>query len=186
MNLLKKILFPLISVFLFYRSVDLMNSLIVSDPGSLNMLESTLVAFLLTLFITGVFAFPGFAYPTNILLVSNYYKLKNPDKLIQIYKILGVNYFRIFLLITFWGRNKNRKKYFNGTRKGLQNFIYQSKQSEFGHFGAFVSILVASAVLLAHGYFILVAMITAINIIGNFYPIILQRFHRLRIDKLDL
>lgn len=184
MNLLKKILFPLFSLFLLYHSIDIMNSLIASDASSFGMKESFIMAFLLTLFITGIFAFPGFAYPTNKMIGFNYYKLKNPEKLKQVYKVLGVKYFRIFLLIVFWGKDKNRKKYFNGTRQGLQNFVYQSKQSEFGHLGAFISILAVSVILLVYGYIILVAMAMMINIIGNLYPILLQRFHRLRIDKL--
>lgn len=186
MNLLKKILFPLFSVFLFYRSIDLMNSLLASDPGSFGFSESFVVAFLLTLFITGVFAFPGFAYPTHQLIGHRYYKLKNQDKLKQVYSIMGVKYFRIFLLFVFWGRNKNRKKYFNGTRTGLQNFVYQSKQSEFGHLSAFVSIVLVNIILLMHRYYTLFIMVMVINIIGNLYPIILQRFHRLRIDKLNI
>jgi len=184
--LLKKILFPLFSVFLFYRTIDLMNSLLSSDPNDFGFSESLVVAFLLPLFITGVFAFPGFAYATSRLMGPKYFKLKYPEKLMRIYNIFGVKYFRVFLLIVFWGRGKNREKYFNGTRKGLQNFVYQSKQSEFGHLCAFVSILFVSIVLLIHGYFILIVMVTVINIFGNLYPIILQRFHRIRIDKIVL
>ena len=186
MILFKKILFPLFSVFLFYRTIDLMNSLLSSNPTNFGFSESLAVAFLLPLFITGVFAFPSFAYATNKLIGSKYYKLKYPDTLNRIYNILGVKYFRIFLLIVFWGRGKSKKKYFNGTRKGLQNFVYQSKQSEFGHLSAFVSILCISIVLLTQGYFILIGMVTVINIFGNLYPIILQRFHRIRIDRLVL
>ena len=154
-----------------------------TQPQSFDFLETLSISFLLPLFITGIFAFPGFAYRTNKILPLSYYTLKNPDRLELVYRLLGVRYFN-YLLLIYWGRKKNRLKYFDGTRRGLSNFIYQSKQSEVGHLAAFVTILIVSMLLLTNGYTILVAMITGINIIGNLYPIILQRHHRVRIEKL--
>lgn len=180
---MKKILFPLLSLFLGYLTTGLMQNLIVSEPGQLSAGGTFFLSFLSTLYITGVFAFIGFAYPTNRLLPDGYYQIKNPKALSQIGKVMGVEYFRFLLLITFWGMKKNRKKYFNGTKQGLRNFIFQTKQSEFGHIGAFVVILVVSIVLLLHGYISMVIIITGINIIGNVYPVILQRLHRMRIEK---
>ena len=184
MKVTKKILFLCFSAFLIYQSYDLMNDLFSSKPEDLNTKETLFVSFLINLFITGVFAFPGFVFPTNRILPSNYYKLKSTSSLMKVYRILGIPIYRNILLILFWGKEKNRKKYFNGTKSGLENFIYQSKQSEFGHFSAFVCILLISLVLLAKGYFLLVLITTFINIIGNLYPLILQRYHRLRIEKL--
>lgn len=184
MNVAKKILFFCFSVFLIFQSYDLMNDLFSSEPEDLTIKETIFVSILINLFITGVFAFPGFAFPTNRLIPSNYYKLKNPGLLMKVYKIMGIPTYRNALLILFWGREKNRKKYFNGTKSGLENFIYQSKQSEFGHLGAFVCIALLSIVLLFKGYILLVAITLFINIIGNLYPLILQRYHRVRIEKL--
>jgi len=155
-----------------------------SEPNQFTNIEALIVSFLLTLFITGIFAFIGFAYPSNRILPDSYYEIKNPIVLKHISKILGVKYFQLLLLFAFWGRKKNRKKYFNGTKKGLKNFIFQTKQSEVGHFLAFIVILISSFILLLHGYIFIVIIITLINIIGNVYPIILQRTHRLRIEKL--
>lgn len=183
MKTLKKILFPLFSIFLCYRSIDLMSDLIASDPRGYSIVEVLIIAFILALFITGIFAFIGFAYPSSRILPDNYYKIKNPTGLKAVSNILGIKYFRFMLLFAFWGRKKYREKYFNGTRKGLQNFIYQTRQSEFGHLGAFVVILVCSLILLFHGYLFLVMIITLINILGNLYPVILQRLHRMRIER---
>ncbi len=157
----------------------------VSGSSEHTVGEQFLLAFLLSIFITGVFAIVGFAWPTSKIFPRSFYTLKNAGILKKTYRILGVDLFRKALLIFFWGRKKNRKKYFDGTRKGLQNFIYQSKQSEFGHFASFVSIALVSFLFLAKGMFLLVAFLTLINVIGNFYPVILQRYHRLRIDKLQ-
>ena len=97
---------------------------------------------------------------------------------------MTLRYFQYFLLVTYWGKKKNRKKYFNGTKKGLVNFIFQTRQSEFGHLGAFLVILVSSLILLVRGYIFMVTIITIINILGNVYPVILQRSHRMRIEKI--
>ena len=184
MKNLKKILFPLFSVFLCYRSIGLIRDLISSEPNEYSNKEVLIISFILTLFITGVFAFIGFAYPTNRILPDSYYEIKNPKGLNTISKVIGIKYFRLLLLFAFWSRKTNRRKYFNGTKKGLKNFMFQTKQSEFGHLGAFVVIVILSVILLVHGYIFLVVMVTLINILGNVYPVILQRFHRMRIEKI--
>jgi len=184
LSFLKKILFPLFSLFLCYRSIELIRSLISSDPNEFNNTEALIIAFLLTIFITGIFAFVGFAYPSSRIISDKYYNNKNPKVLNKVCKVLGIKYFRFFLLFSFWGRENNRKKYFNGTKKGLENFIFQTKQSEFGHLGAFLVIGILSFILLIYGYILMVIIITLINIIGNFYPVILQRSHRMRIEKI--
>jgi glycosyl-4,4'-diaponeurosporenoate acyltransferase len=184
MKIIKKILFPFFSAFLLYKSYELIKTLMASLPSNFSIIEIIFISFLICLFITGVFAFIGFAYPTNKILSLKYYKLKNPKNLVRIYKILKVDYFNKILLILFWGRRKNRLKYFNGTRSGIDNFIYQSKQSEFGHLGAFVLVLITSIIISLKGHIIMAIIINLINIIGNLYPIILQRHHRVRIDKL--
>lgn len=174
------------SIFLIYRTYDLVQSLIKSNPADYNFGEIGIIAFLLALFITGIFAFLGFAYPTNILLPARYYDIKSPILLDRMYSIFGIKYFKFALLFFFWGSKKNRKKYFNGTKAGIRNFIYQTKQSEFGHLISFVIILLITLLLLFYGYTLLFVLTNVINVIGNLYPIILQRKHRSRISKLKL
>lgn len=181
---MKKVITPILSLFLAYCTWQMMGSLISSEPNQLSNTESILIAYLLTLFATGVFAFIGFAYPTSRILPNAYYKIKNPIALAKVFKVLGVKYFQILLLLTFWGKKKNRKKYFNGTKAGLQNFVFQTKQSEFGHFAAFITISALSLILIVYGHGLLVLFITIINVVGNFYPVILQRWHRIRIGKI--
>ncbi len=181
---LKKIFHVLFSLFLLYRLIELMKKLLASQVTSLVGIEIFFIGFMITLYITGVFAFPGFVFPTNRVLPERYYQVKHPDKIKWWYNVLGVKYFKTLLLVFFWGKKNNRKKYFDGTKNGLQNFIYQTKQSEFGHLAAFVAISITSIVLLQHGYFKLTAIVTLINIIGNLYPVILQRHHRSRIGRL--
>lgn len=181
MKVLKKILFPLLSLFLIFRTNELIVLLISTEPNEHPIGLQIFFGFLFTLFITGIFALVGFAYPTNKILPNQYYKIQHPKTVKKVSRILGVKYFQGLLMAAFWGSQKNRKKYFNGTKNGLKNFIYQTKQSEFGHFGAFLVILIISIFLLYYGYFLIVLIMTIINIIGNFYPILLQRLHRERI-----
>ena len=161
-----------------------MRDLISSEPNEYSNNEVLIISFLLTLFITGVFAFIGFTYPSSRILSDSYYEIKNPKVLNSISKILGIKYFRLLLLFAFWGRKTNRRKYYNGTKKGLKNFMFQTKQSEFGHLGAFVVIIISSVILLVYGYIFLVIIMTLINILGNVYPVVLQRSHRMRIEKI--
>lgn len=182
--MIKKILFLLFSAFLAFQSVKLVNVFILNSPSEFSLLFVFVLAFLLNLFITGVFAFIGFVYPTNKILPNSYYKIKNPKTLSKLYNLIGVEYFKMFLLITFWGKEKNQKKYFNGTKSGLINFDFQTRQSEFGHLGAFVVILFVSFVLLSKGHITAFLITSVINVLSNFYPIILQRKHRIQIERL--
>lgn len=184
MDILKKVFFPLFSVFLVFRSYELMKQVLSNQASSYTVIEVCFIAFLLTLFITGIFALTGFAYPTNRILPDSYYKIKKPDLLMKIATWMGVPYFKYLLLISFWGKPKNRKKYFNGTKQGLENFMYQTKQSEFGHVAPFVIILILCGILAFHGHILITAISMLINMIGNLYPVILQRTHRIQIQRI--
>ena len=155
------------------------------SPVALSVTANVAIVIALNLFITGVFAFFGFAYPTSKIMPHSYYQIKNPTLLRKIYKLLGVHYFKIFLLLTFY-RKKENKKYFNGTKSGLINFDYQTKQSEFGHGASFVVIQLISIPLLLKGHFVIIIVATIINVLFNFYPIILQRKHRMQLESLLL
>jgi len=181
---LKKLIFPLFSLILTYLSFEIVNQLLQSNAGEISNKEQIIVSVLLCLYVTGVFAFPGFVYTSNRMLPKTYYTIKNPQILKKVYKIFGVKNFKYLLMLVFWGIKKNRRKYFNGRKDGIDNLIYQSKQSEFGHLGAFVSIFIIGFVILIKGFYLIFIVSGLINIIGNLYPIILQRYHRMRVQKL--
>jgi hypothetical protein len=182
----KKIVLTLASIFLTYRSVELLKFLDNKSPDQFNWMGALAFSFALNLFVTGIFAFLGFAFLTSRILPDSYYKIKNAKNVTLIYKILGVHYFKLLLLKFFWGTEKNRKKYFDGTKTGLINFDTQTRQSEFGHLGAFIAIEIISFYILIEGHVAIFFITTIINVIGNFYPIILQRNHRIQIERLKL
>jgi hypothetical protein len=178
----KKILLSLASAFLIWQSYDLLTKIHELEVKSLIVLF--FLAWVINMYITGIFAFAGFAYPTQKLLPQSYYKIHHPQKLNHAYKRLKVGWFKKFLLATFWRSTQQRKKYFNGKRTGISTLTEQSMKSEFGHLLPFiilnlVGIYLITLHLLALGMFTII-----LNIIGNMYPVILQRQHRMRIQRI--
>ena len=184
--MIKKLLLTLASIFLAYRSLELLRFLELTNPIQFSWIGVIAFSFALNLFVTGVFALLGFAFLTNQILPNSYYKIKNSENLALTYQVLGVEYFKMLLLKFFWGKEKNRKKYFNVTKAGIEDFDTQTRQSEFGHLAAFVAISILAFYLLMEGYFLIFLVSTFINLVGNLYPIILQRNHRVQIERLKL
>lgn len=184
LNMTKKLLLSLASIFLAYRSVELVKILQATDPTQFNWTGVMAVSFALNLFITGIFALAGFAFLTSRLLPNSYYKIRNSKNLTLTYKLLGVEHFKRLLLKFFWGKEKNRKRYFNGTKTGLEDFDTQTRQSEFGHLAAFIAIAIVSFYAIIKGHIAIFFTATLINAIGNLYPIILQRHHRIQIERM--
>jgi len=182
---LKKIAFSFFSLFLFYQTVQVLIAISKTAPTLLGPIENLLYSFFLNLCITGIFAFIGFVYPTHKLLADTYYKKINRDRINSIYAILRVSAFRYLLLLLFWGQKIQRKKFFSGKKSGLKKFIYQTKQSEFGHLAAFICLFITSVYLLIIGHLSMALWVFGINFIGNFYPIILQRHHRARLSNFN-
>lgn len=180
----KKILFPLIAIFLAFRSYEILKTLWLVETSEFNLWIKLLLSFLLNLFITGFFAFIGFAYKTNEILPENYYRIKNKKLIYRSSKILKIKYFKKFLLVLFWGKKKNRQKYFDGIKSGLENLDYQTRQSEFGHLGALVIIQLSVVIILIKGHYLIAFLTTTLNFISNFYPVLLQRNHRIQIQRI--
>lgn len=180
--MIKKFILIAASLFLIWQSFNLLK--LIPQVEFNTWWPIGYVSFLINLFITGVFAFLGFALPTQKLIYSSYYKVTNQKKLKKTCAFLKVEYFRNFLLATFW-RNKNqRKKYFDGTLEGISILDFQSKKSEFGHLIPFIIITVICIYFVILGLFKLAIITLLINILGNLYPILLQRHHRMRIQIL--
>ena len=128
--MINKILLLIASIFLIWQSIDLIINI---DNFIINSWWSIfLSSFFINLFITGIFAFSGFAFPTQKLLPNSYYQIQDPKKLKKIYEAFQVHMFRRILLATIWKSKKQRKKYFNGTENGIPNLEEQSRKSEFG------------------------------------------------------
>jgi hypothetical protein len=181
--MVQKILLSLASLFLIWQSYKLLGSASELETYTIGVI--IFAGWVINMFITGIFAFAGFAYPTQKLLPDAYYKIYHPERLKRIYELLRVDLFRKMLLATLWKKQSQRKKYFNGKKSGMRNLIEQSMKSEFGHLIPFIIICFVSIYLIVTGAVKLGVVSFLINFIGNFYPIILQRHHRMRIQRLE-
>lgn len=180
--MVKKILLSIASVFLLVQSYSLLTNISKLEIDSWGV--EIFLAWIINLFITGIFAFAGFAFPTQKLLSDSYYKICYPKNLNNAYKLLGVNLFKKILLATLWKKKSQRKKYFNGKRNGILNLAEQSMKSEFGHLIPLIIISLVSIYLIVIGAVRLGAFTLLTNLIGNLYPIVLQRHHRMRIQNI--
>jgi hypothetical protein len=179
--LIKKILLSLASLFLFYQAWEIILgwSKIQNVPFGIAMLW----AFLTNLFVLGAFAFAGFAWPSERLLPEVYYFVKSPKKLLRINKSIGVPFFQNFLLLTFWRSKKKQKEYFDGTKSGIGNWINESKKAEFGHLIPFIILTTLSIWSVYLGNYLLAVLTQLLNVLANLYPVLLQRTHRARIQR---
>tara|TARA_B100000809_G_C15140294_1_gene532919 strand:- start:11340 stop:11915 length:576 start_codon:yes stop_codon:yes gene_type:complete len=178
--MIKKIILSIAALFLIWQTYQLLFNIDKLETTSWGLI--IFIAWIINLFITGIFAFSGFAFPTQKMLPISYYKIYHPKKLKRTYKDLRVDLFRKLLLATLWKSQKQRKKYFNGKENGISNLAEQSMKSEFGHLIPFIIICFVSGYLIIIGSVKLGVLSLLINLIGNLYPIILQRHHRMRIQ----
>lgn len=180
--MLKKISFITLSLFLIWQSYKLVGHL---GQVSINSFLLTIfLAWIINMFITGIFAFPGFVLPTQNLLPEAYYQIHSPNVLKAWFDRLGVKTFRKILLATLWRNQEQRKGYFNGRKKGMDQLWTKSKKSEFGHLLPFIILNGVAIFFLFREHYLLAIATASINFLGNFYPILLQRHHRMRLTKL--
>lgn len=177
------IVLSILSLVLAYNTFKLTIVIISFSQGQFSTFVIVISAFAYNLLITGSIAFLGFVYPTHKLLPNGYYKIKNKRRLKKIHSLMGVNIFQFFLLKTFY-RSSNNKKYFNGTKAGINEFEYNTRQSEFGHLISFILVELLSVILFFYGHSLIFLWIQPMNILLNFYPIILQRTHRIKTEKI--
>ena len=178
----KKVLLSLSSAFLLYQTARLTPHLpLVADAG---WPLTLFVGWLYALCVTGIFAFAGFAYPTQRLLPAGYYRVRKPAELRKWYRWLGGEWFRRALLATLWRGKEQSGRYFNGRRDDLRYLREQTKKSEFGHLLPGVILTGVAAWLLLRGAEGLAVVLQAVNVVGNGYPILLQRYHRQRLDRI--
>jgi hypothetical protein len=178
----KKLFFTAMSLFLVWQSQQWLTGLHSWRPTTI--WGSLLTAWLLNLFVTGIFAFAGFAWPVERLLPGAYYLVRYPTRLRWWYEWLRVEWFRQALLATLWRSKAQRATHFNGKASGLAQLERQSRKAEFGHLLPFVLLLGVSGYLAYLGACLLAFFTLLINIVGNLYPVLLQRYHRLRLQRL--
>ena len=181
MTILKKILHVIFSAFLVWQTIILIERLLNSQPSDFaGMLVD---AMWINLFVTGIFTIV-YSFPVYKILPVNYYAIKSPGILKLSGKIIQIDLFRQLLMSTIWNKRHNKKHFFNGYRSGFYDFEIATKRSEFGHFAGFCMVFLIALVTGIKADLMQAFMILLINILFNFYPFMLQRVHRSRLNEL--
>jgi len=176
----QKLLLVVFSIFLIWQSNQLVSNITQRTyPTTLSVF--LLQSILLNLFITGIFLI-GYAFPLHKLIPISYYNSVRSQSFATTCTILGIEYFRKIIRLTFWRPRNNKKHFFNGLRSGLVEFDRNTRISESGHTFAFIIILVVSFYIGVVANIFLAILTTLINIIFNFYPAMLQRYNRARLQ----
>lgn len=181
--ILKKTVLAAMSGFLVYQSYLLISG--IDSITTQNIPWLIAMGWVINMFITGIFAFAGFGFPTQKLLPNSIYKIRNPNLIRKLYRLMRVDLFRRFLLSTLWLSKKKQSKFFDGKKGGIQNLIDQSRKAEFGHGVAFLLINILVIYIFSLRMYALATFTLFWNILGNFYPMVLQRHHRMRISAIE-
>lgn len=177
----KKLALTLLSVFLCYQTIGLLGWLLQAPNTALTSSASFFTAALFNLYVTGIFAFLGFAFSTSNFLPQGYYKIYKPMRLKLWSERLRLELFKAFLLNTFWRNSNKRKTFFNGKKEGLNAMLFETRQAEFGHLAAGIVLLLIAGFLSILQHWLMAFFITLMNLVLNGYPVLLQRNHRLRL-----
>ncbi len=180
--LVQKVLLVLFSAFLIWQSIELVSN-IARRTNSTTLGEVATQSILLNLFITGIFLV-GYALPLNKLFPDSYYKSVESQWFAVICNLLQIKLFRKVMRLTFWNPRNSKKHFFSGTRNGLAQFESNTRISESSHTLAFICCLAVSFYLGFVGNARLAIIAMLVNVIVNFYPAVLQRYHRLRLQTM--
>jgi ABC-type multidrug transport system fused ATPase/permease subunit len=178
--IVQKCLLVSFSAFLIWQSIQLVGNIAQGDHST-TLGDILAQAILLNLFITGIFLV-GYALPLHRLLPDSYYRSVGSKAFSSACSILKMELFRKMLRLTFWGPRNNRKHFFNGRKSGLAQFEMNTRISESSHILAFAIITTVSFYLAAVANNNLAIIATLINVVFNFYPAMLQRYHRSRLQ----
>jgi Glycosyl-4,4'-diaponeurosporenoate acyltransferase len=181
MKILKKLLHAIFSIFLIWQTVQLVERILTNQPSG--FLDKLLDSVFVNLFVTGIFTIV-YAFPVYRLLPARYYSIQNPRLLKIIGQIMQINLFKKLLNRTIWNKKQNKKYFFSGNRKGFNDLEITTMKSEFGHFIGFCVVMILTIVIGLKANYSMAIMILIGNVLFNFYPFMLQRFHRLRLSEL--
>lgn len=181
-NIILRLFFIGMSIFLIWQTSNTLMSLEGLVEPSFRV--QLFLALIFNLYITGIFAFAGFALPTEKLMPAKYFEINDPKKMKFWFKKLKGEWFRKFLLATFWRNKDQQKKYFDGTISGIKHFEIQTQKSEFGHLIPFLMISILCVYFAMKGFWWAIFFTMLVNVFFNFYPILLQRHHRSRLVRM--
>jgi len=116
-------------------------------------------------------------------LTSNYYNPKEWEKEGKIYPFFGVSVFRKILVWIGWEKLNKKTNPVKKSVDSLLHLEYGTRQSEFGHLIIFFIVLAVNIFVAIKFGFLKSLWLLILNLILNFYPIIVQRYNRPRLKR---
>lgn len=118
-------------------------------------------------------------------LPSSYYGIKTFEQAGQIYEYLGISLFKSLVRrgpLSIFSPTLRFSK--NSTITSLQYLDHEMRKAETGHMFIFILILLFIGYALLRGWLDAVGWILMFNIVINGYPIMLQRYNRIKLQEL--
>ena len=116
---------------------------------------------------------------------GSYYQPAAIENSGRLYELLGINTYKFILFhspFVFLGKNLRAKKYKTSQLMDLEK---KMRISEFGHLVGFVMVFILIIPMYQRSWKF-AFWLTLLNILMHLYPIFLQRYNRIRINKLGL
>jgi hypothetical protein len=117
-------------------------------------------------------------------LVSTYYNSKKWEAEGEIYKWFGVDVFRKILVWVGWEKLNKASNPVSKNLYTLKHLEYRTRQSEIGHLIIFFIVLIFNLVVVFKYGIIQSLWLFFLNIVLNFYPILVQRYNRPRLQNI--
>lgn len=159
-----------ISVYLFQLSLQYKNSLSII---LINLLQGW------NLILIGFLFFQAFKY---FRFSNNFYKKKKFETPL-FFKLFGVNFYRLFLINSFFRHLNNRVYLKNKPKEYLKIYIEETKQSETSHFLSMACTFIIQLIYFKNELWEHAIWISIFSILLNLYPILLQRMNRVKIQN---
>lgn len=116
-------------------------------------------------------------------LKSSYFKAHPIEEGGKIYKYLGIDLFRKFLVLIGWERSRKKETPIRKSLILLEYYEFRTRASEFGH-GIIAIIIVFITLYVCVVYSIKETIwLISFNIFLNIYPMMLQRYNRPRVGR---
>lgn len=119
----------------------------------------------------------------NSVLQSPYFNQQSWERRGKIYTYFGVDAFRKMLVLIGWEKLIRKSNPIEKNTQALINLHHQTKKSELGHLLIFLIILAFNIYVALRFGPLKSVWLFILNILLNFYPVILQRYNRPRIER---
>lgn len=114
---------------------------------------------------------------------ADYFKEKKWEQHGKIYEQLGIHLFRKLLVIVGWEKLNKKANPVKNNLAALIHLEYRTKQSELGHLIIFFIVGGFSIYVAIRYSFSASGWLIFLNLLLNFYPILLQRYNRPRLQR---